>query len=170
MLSQTIQQKLNDQINVEFYSAYIYLAMSAFASSLSLNGAAKWLHLQAQEEVTHAMKIYNFVIERDGAVELKEIKKPVQAFTNINEVFEKAYAHERYVTSCLNELAGAAAKENDFTTGAFLQWFLTEQVEEESNVKNIVENLKLVESGQGLLLIDRELGNRQDRSEDPKAS
>lgn len=168
MISQGIQQKLNDQINVEFYSAYIYLAMSAYASSQSLNGAAKWLHTQAEEEVTHAMKIYNFIIERDGIVELKEIKKPVQSFSDIKEVFEKAYAHERYVTSCINEITGAAVKENDFTTTAFLQWFLTEQIEEESNVKNIVEDLKRVESGEGLLLIDRELATRQIESEETK--
>ena len=168
MLSPTMQQKLNEQINVEFYSAYIYLGMSAYASSLSLNGAAQWLHAQAQEELTHAMKIYNFVIERDGDIELKEIKRPVQEFTDIKEVFEKAYAHERYVTSCINELAGAAVKENDFTTSAFLQWFLTEQIEEESNVKSIVENLKRVESGEGLHLIDRELGARQSEAEEEK--
>lgn len=165
MISQAIQQRLNDQINIEFYSAYLYLAMSSYASNISLNGAAKWLNLQAQEEVTHAMKIYDHLLERDGQVQLREIKQPPQSFTDIKEVFDKALAHERYVTSCINEIAGVALKENDFTTTIFLQWFLTEQIEEENNARNIVEGLKRVETGEGLLLIDRELGARESGNE-----
>ena len=165
MLTQSINQKLNDQINVELYSAYIYLGMSTYASSISLNGCAKWLYLQAQEEVAHAMKIYNFVISREGHVELKDIKGPNQSFQSIQQLFQKAYDHERYVTSCINEISGLAMKESDYTTTTFLQWFLNEQIEEEANVKEIVDDLKLAEGGQGLFMIDRELGSRGKETE-----
>ena len=165
MLTQSINQKLNDQINVELYSAYLYLGMSTYASSISLNGCAKWLYLQAQEEVEHAMKILNFVISREGHVELKDIKGPNQSFQSIQQVFQKAYDHERYVTSCINEISGAAMKESDFTTTTFLQWFLNEQIEEEATVKEIVDDLKLAEGGQGLFMIDRELSSRGKETE-----
>ena len=161
-MNKTVVENLNKQLNRELYSSYLYLSMSAYCASQNLSGCAHWFRLQSQEEETHGMKIYDFILQRDGEVVLEGIQKPLGQFESIVDVFEKAYAHEKHVTQCLNDLAGVAMQEKDHATAIFLQWFITEQIEEEANVKGLLENLKLAGgSGQGLLMIDRELGGRK---------
>ena len=161
MLSKKMEELLSEQLNIEFYSAYAYLSMSAYCRSISMNGCAKWLYAQAQEEVVHAMKFYDFISDRHGTLNLLPIKQPKAGFSSLLDVFEQALGHEKHVTAQINEIVGAALSESDHTSHAFLQWFLTEQIEEEATVGDIVESMKLVkDSGQGKLMLDRELGTR----------
>ena len=161
MLSKTIQDAINDQIKAEFDSAYLYLAMAAWAEAGNLTGVAKWMRAQYTEEVEHAMKFYDFVNDREGRVMLKGIDQPQAEFKTALEVFQLALGHERKVTGLINKLYELATKEADTATQVFLEWFITEQIEEEKQASQIVEQIKLF-GGEGvaLMLLDQQLGVR----------
>ena len=161
MLSKTVQDAMNEQVNNEFYSAYQYLAMAAYCESVNLPGFAQWMRTQSQEETEHAMKFYDFILDRNGRVVLQAIEGPVIEFGSPLEVFEQALEQEQKVTAMINELYGLAVKEGDYASQAFLQWFVTEQVEEEKNAGDVAETLKMVgDKSEMLFLLDRELGQR----------
>lgn len=162
MISKKMEKALNAQINLEMYSSYIYLAMAADFEAKNLNGAATWMHKQAGEEWEHAMRIFKFINERGGRVTLQKIDVPPSDWDTPLGAFEDAYKHEQLVTKKISELVNQAQVEKDHATVSMLQWFVNEQVEEESSVSAIVEKLKLVgDQGGGLFMIDRELGMRQ---------
>ncbi len=161
MLSEKMQEALNGQINAELYSAYLYLSMSAYFTSINLPGFANWMRVQAQEEMFHASKFYDFVNERGGRVILKEIAGPPAEFDSPLAVFEATLGHERKVTGLINELVNTAIEEKDHASHIFLQWFVSEQVEEESTAEGILQRLKLIgDDKSGLFMIDAELGQR----------
>ena len=161
MISKKMQDALNIQVNAELYSAYLYLAMVAYFQSANLAGFANWMRVQTQEEVSHAMKIYDFVIERGGRATLEAIAKPPGEWKSPLAVFEAAYKHEQKVTGLINDLVELAAKEKDHATGIFLQWFVTEQVEEEKNASEIVSKLQVLKDSAGsMYMLDKELGKR----------
>ncbi len=161
MISEKMQEALNRQANAEFYSSYLYLSMSAYFASLTLAGLANWMRVQAQEELVHAMKFYDFVNGRGGRVELTAIEGPPTEWGSPLAAFEAALRHEQKVTGLINALVGLAAAEQDHASAIFLQWFVTEQVEEEASALEVVQRLKLVgQEGAGLLMLDRELATR----------
>ena len=161
MLSKKMQDALNKQLNAELYSAYLYLSMSAYFQSVHLGGFANWMRVQAQEELTHAIKFYDYVNERGGRVVLQPVEGPPAEWTSPLAVFEDTYRHEQKVTSLINELVNLVIAEGDHATNVFLQWFVFEQVEEEASADKIVQKLKLVgDTGSGLFMIDRELAQR----------
>ncbi|MGD9153807.1 MAG: ferritin [Gammaproteobacteria bacterium] len=151
---------LNTQVNKELYSAYLYLGMVSYFEEVNLKGFAAWMRMQSQEEIMHAMKIYNHVLERGGKAKLLAIDEPPQAWKSPLEIFQAAYEHEQKVTKMINDLVTLAVKLNDYATQNFLQWFVAEQVEEESSVSEVVERLKLAGDKSGLLFLDAELGKR----------
>lgn len=162
MLSKKVEAAMNDQLQKELQSAYVYLGMSAWAESESLPGTATWLRGQWSEELEHAMRFYNFIVDRGSRVEFKQLTAPPSKYSSVRDVFEQALEHERSVTSSINALYELVADEKDFASQAWLDWFATEQVEEEKSVGQIVDDLKRVGSkGDGLFLLDRELGGRQ---------
>ncbi|WP_457574176.1 ferritin [Desulfolithobacter sp.] len=161
MLKKKILKALNEQINAEMYSAYLYLSMESYFQSISLGGFATWMRGQVQEELAHAMKFYDFVGERGGRVLLDTIKKPVSTWESPLAAFEHILQHEQLVTGLINDLVDLAEKEKDHATRIFLQWFVTEQVEEEATVGEIVDKLKLTrDNPSGLFFLDAELGKR----------
>jgi ferritin len=161
MLKKNIEKALNAQLNAEAYSAYLYMSMAAWAVEDNLPGFANWMHVQAQEETLHATKFYDFIIGRGGRVELLAIDKPPVEWASPLAMFEAAYAHEQKVTGLINKLTDLAIKESDHATNIFLQWFVTEQVEEEANADQNVRKTKMVgDSQQGLFMLDRELATR----------
>jgi len=161
MISKKTEDALNEQINAEFYSAYLYLSMEAYFESMNLPGFANWMRAQIQEESMHAMKIYDFVNERGGRVLLKSIEQPPTEWKSPLAAFEAAYKHEQKVTGLINDLVNLAIEEKDHASNTFLQWFVNEQVEEESSVNEVVQKLKMLENAPGgQFLIDRELGQR----------
>ena len=161
MISKKMTKALNEQLNREFYSAYLYLSMSAYCNRNDYPGAANWCLLQYKEEQDHATRIYNYLIDQDAKVTLQEIAKPLKKFGSLLKIYEESLAHEQYMTENLNELSNYALKEKDHATYNLLQWFLNEQVEEEATVSEIISRLKMVgEDGYGLLMIDSELGKR----------
>jgi ferritin len=156
-----MQEALNKHANAEFYSSYLYLSMSAYLQSLNLAGFAHWMRVQAQEELAHAMKFYDHVIERGGRVTLQAVEAPQHQWDSPLAAFEDAYRHEQKVTSLINQLVDEAVQTKDHATNGFLQWFVSEQVEEEASVDAIVQKLKLVgDSPGGLFMIDHRLGER----------
>lgn len=160
-LSKSLQDGFNDQLRDELASAYLYLGMSGFFEGENLAGFAHWMRVQAQEEVDHAMKIFRFVFDREGTVTLQAIEQPETGFTSPLGVFERALEHERQVSAAIHELYALAVDEKDFASIPFLEWFISEQVEEESTVSGIVEQLRMAGSeGHALLMLDRELGAR----------
>ena len=162
MISDAMEEALLTQLNHEFYSAYLYLSMSAYCSHLEFNGAAGWLKLQYEEEHTHATKIYNYLVEQGVQVILKDLQKPPSDFGGILGVFNASLGHEQSMTSRLNDISDQALKEKDHATYNLLQWFVNEQVEEEATLGGIISKLKLVkDDGYGLLMIDNELGDRK---------
>lgn len=161
MIKQSVQDAINDQIKEEFYSAFIYLSMSAYFEQINLPGLAHWMRVQYQEEEEHALRLFNFLNERGGSVQLKAIPAPPTTFKSPLDVMEQALNHERHVTSLINDLYERAAGENDYATQAALQWFITEQVEEENNAGTIVEQLRMIgDNRAALFLMDMELGKR----------
>lgn len=162
MISDVMQAKINDQISAELYSAYLYLAMSADFSAKNLSGCAKWMQAQAQEEMGHAQKFYQYLLERDGRVELKAIPAPPQEWSSPLEAFEASYGHEQEITGLINELSAAAEAENDRATQVFLQWFINEQVEEESSVLGVVEKLRMLSGAppHAMFMLDAHLAQR----------
>jgi ferritin len=162
MIDKTIEKALNDQINEELNSYYIYLSMEAYFESESLDGFATWMELQAQEEMEHAMRIFRFVNERGGRVKLQPIEEPKADWNSPLEAFEDAYEHEQYITERIDELMDLAEEKNDKATRNMLEWFVEEQVEEEASTEDIVDKIKMVgESGAGLLALNNTLGQRQ---------
>ncbi len=161
MIAQKMEQALNKQINAELYSGYLYLAMSAHFESTNLPGFANWMRVQAQEELEHALKMYAYVNEREGRVILDAIEAPPSEWDSPLAVFQAVYEHEQKVTGLINDLVSLAVDEKDHATQIFLQWFVTEQIEEEASASAVVEKLKLVgDAPQGLFMMDRELGAR----------
>ena len=161
MISKKMEKALNGQVNAELYSAYLYLSMESYFKSLNLNGSASWMRVQTQEEVMHAMKIYEFINERGGKVTLKTIEGPLTKWDSPLAVFEAVYVHEQKVTGLINDLVDLAIKEKDHATNTFLQWFVNEQVEEESSADEVVQQLKMMENAPGgMFMLDRELGQR----------
>lgn len=162
MISETVQDAMNQQLKSELYSAYVYLSMAAYFEAANLPGFAHWMRVQSQEELEHAMKFYDFINDRNGRVVLQAIDQPPIEFESPLEIFERALAHEQQVTAAINQLYDQAVQEQDYATQAFLHWFVTEQVEEEKMATQIVETLKMVgDRGEALFLLDRELGGRQ---------
>jgi len=158
MINKVLEKHLNQQINEEIYSSYLYLSMSAYFESISLKGFSNWTRIQAQEELTHAMKLYDYLAERDGRVTLELVKKPQTEWDNVIDVMENVYSHEQKITSLLNNLVTLALDEKDHALVSFLKFFVDEQVEEESNVKDLLGQLKLVEGkGTGLFMIDKDV-------------
>ncbi len=156
-----MQKAINDQLNFEIYSSYIYLSMSSYLKSLNLNGFANWMEIQVQEEVAHAMKFYNFLHDRGGKVKFQEIPKPKSEWNSPLAVFEDTLKHEQIVTGRINNLVDLALELRDHATNAHLQWFISEQVEEESNALSILQQVKLAQGApNGLFMLDRELGQR----------
>ena len=161
MLKKSIETAINQQINAEFHSAYLYLSMSSYFQSVGMAGCANWMKVQYQEELAHATHFFDYVLERGGRVFLAPIKEVPVDFKNVMDVFEETLKHEVDVTGLINSLMDIAIKESDHATKSFLQWFVDEQVEEEANVEQILNNLKLINGeGQGLLMLDREMQAR----------
>jgi ferritin len=161
MLKETIQKALNEQLNAETYSAYLYLSMSAYCEEKDLKGMASWFRVQAQEELIHAGKFFTFLNDRDGRVLLSTIAGPPHEWASSLAAFEDAYHHEQKITASLSKIAELAMKEGDHITITFLQWFLNEQIEEEATAKGIVGQLKMIGDNQsGLYLLDEKLGTR----------
>jgi ferritin len=161
MLNKKVENLLNQQVNAEMYSGYLYLSMNSYFESKNLSGFANWMKVQAQEELSHAMKIYDYIIERGGTVTLTAIEAPKTQWQSITEVFEDTYAHEQKVTGLINDLVDSASEEKDHASVNFLQWFVDEQVEEEANASKLLEELKMIgEGGTALFMMDRELRQR----------
>jgi ferritin len=161
MVKKKIEAALNKQLNAELYSSYLYLSMSAYFQSINLPGFANWMRVQTQEELVHAMKFHDFINERGGRVTLQKIDSPPTKWASPLNAFENAYKHEQKVTGLINDLVNLAVEEKDHATNIFLQWFVTEQVEEEASADEVVQKLKLVgkDSG-GLFMLDGEMGQR----------
>jgi ferritin len=162
MLSDRMEKALNGQVNAELYSSYLYLSMNAYFKSVNLDGFANWMYAQAQEELMHAMKFYNFINQRGGRTLLAAIEAPPDQWDSPLAVFEDTLKHEQKVTGLINGLVDIALEERDHATQVFLQWFVTEQIEEEESAGSVLEQLKLLgDAKQGLFMMDRELATRQ---------
>lgn len=162
-----VQDAINEQIRNEFYSAYLYLAMSAHFENESLLGFAKWMRMQAREELTHGMKLFDYLGDRGARVELRAVEAPPSSFPSALEIFRQALAHEREVTAMIHRLFSLAAEKNEYPTQAALLWFIDEQVEEEKTSADIVAQLEMVgDSRTALLLLDREMASRRSGEEE----
>jgi ferritin len=159
MLSKKMETALNGQMTKEFYSAYLYLSMSAACTSMGLKGGANWFSVQNLEEMVHFNKFYTFVLDRGGKVTLDKVEKPPSEFPSLANMYEQALKHEQFITASINDLVDLARKENDHATEVFLQWFVTEQVEEEANASDVLARLNLA-GKEGLFLVDKDLGTR----------
>ncbi|MEI6808748.1 MAG: ferritin [bacterium] len=161
MVSKGLTAELNKQINEEVFSAYLYFSMSGYCSFIGLKGTANWFFVQAQEEMTHAWRFYNYINSQGGHVVLTAIAKPDATFKSIQHMFEETLKHEKHITARINLLANLAVKDRDHATQVFLQWFVNEQVEEEQNANDILQKLKLIgKDGAALLMVDNELSAR----------
>ena len=162
MIGKKMLDALNEQINAELYSSYLYMAMAADFQAKTLKGFANWMEVQAREEAGHAKRIYDFLVDRGGRIALKAITAPPAEWKSPLAAFEESYAHEQKVTAMIHKLAELAAAEGDHAAAVMLQWFVTEQVEEEANASEIVEKLKLIkDSAQGLFMMDSLLAQRK---------
>jgi ferritin len=170
MLTQKMRQALNDQIHHELESAYIYLSMSAYFESENFPGFAHWMKMQFEEEMEHAFRFYDFIHSRGEKVKLLAIAEPPETYESPLAAFENALAHEQKITNDIHNLYSLATEEKDYPSLSFLQWFIDEQVEEEENVGGVVEDIKRVhKSDHGLLMLDRELAQRQPGEEEEEA-
>jgi len=161
MINSIVEKALNDQINAELYSAYLYLSMAAALEDMGLPGFANWTRIQNEEETFHAMKIYDFIIERGGRVKLAAIDAPPSEWKDVLTVFKEILKHEQLVTSLINHLMDTAIEQKDHATNMFLQWFVTEQVEEEANVDEVLQQLDLANDSKGaLFMLDKEMATR----------
>ena len=160
-MDKTVEQALNEQINAELYSAYLYLSMSAWFASIGMKGMAVWERVQAQEERDHAMMLYDYLLSSGGKVITTEIKAPQTKWGSPKEAFEFQLEHEKDVTARINKLQEIAQSANDYAAIARLQWFITEQVEEEENVREVLNLIALAaDFAPYMYMIDRELGTR----------
>ena len=161
MISKTMQDAVNEQINKELYSSYLYLSMAAYFENKNLPGFAKWLHVQTDEERGHGMKFYQHLVDRGGSVMLKAIAAPATEWKSYLEVFKEVQAHEAKVTASINSLYELALSEKDYPLQVLLQWYINEQVEEEKNAAEIVQQLELIDAhGTAVLMLDHQLGKR----------
>ena len=161
MLSEKMVEALNNQVNREIYSAYLYMSMSAYSTYVGLKGFANWFMVQYQEEMVHAMKIYDYINSQSSKIKLQAIEEPASEFDSPLDMFEKTLKHEQFITGCINEVVDLAIEEKDHATNIFMQWYVTEQIEEEGNDNEIISKLKLIgDDGNGLLRLDNELGIR----------
>lgn len=161
MISKKVEKEINQQINAEMFSAYLYLSMSAYFESTNFPGFANWMKIQAQEELMHAMKLYAYLAERGGRITLTAITAPKTEWENATEVFSEVLKHEKQITTLIDNLMNIAIAEKDHATATMLQWFINEQVEEESIAEKILNDIKLIGThGPSLLMLDRELGRR----------
>ncbi len=161
MLTKALLKSLNEQINQEMYSSYLYLAMAAYCESKNFPGFAKWMKMQSSEETKHAMKIYDYIHDRSGSVTMLAIDQPPAEFKSPLKMFEQALEHERKISGLITKLYELSVKENDYPTQVMLQWFISEQVEEEKTAVGIVEQLKMVgDSPVSLMMMDRQLAAR----------
>lgn len=162
MMKKPVAEALNDQINAEFYSAYLYLSMAGALEDMGLRGFANWMRIQAREETGHGMKIFNHLIERGARVTLTAIKAPPTEWPDVLTIVKESLKHEQHVTGRINALVDLAIKESDHATNAFLQWFVDEQVEEEASLEEIVQQLNLAHDSKGaLFILDKEMGTRE---------
>lgn len=162
MIKQKLQDEVNDQIQAEFQSGWLYLAFAAWFEEKNLEGFANWMRQQWQEEQEHGMRFYDHILRRDGKVELKDLEKPSVSADDPIEVFEQVLEHERYITKRIHQLYDLAEKEGDYPLKTLLHWFIDEQVEEEETAMNILDRLKLIgNDGGGLYLLDREMAERR---------
>lgn len=161
MISEKMQEELNEQVNKEFFSAYLYLAMSAYCNTIGLPGFAHWMRMQYEEESMHVTKMYDYILGQGGEVHLKAIEEPPKEFGTPLEIFQETLEHEQFITRMIHELMDLAVTEKDYATQTFLQWYVTEQVEEEANVNDILAPLRMVgEDKGGLMMIDQQLSGR----------
>ena len=161
MLSKKMQEALNSQVNAEIYSSYLYLSMSAYFEAINLKGFANWMRMQAKEEMVHAMKFYDYINERGGRVLFDTIEAPPSKWDSAITVFNDTYQHEQKVTGLINDLVNLAISEKDHATNNFLQWFVSEQVEEEASASEVLNKIKLTDNvPSGLFMLDQELGAR----------
>lgn len=161
MISAKMQKVLNTHLNEEFYSSYFYLSMAAYFEAKNLKGFANWMRIQANEEQMHGMKFFNFILQKGGKVILSEIGAPKIEWKSISEVFADTLKHEQKISGLINKLVEVAMLEKDFATNNFLQWFVTEQVEEEANVEEIIQKIEMIgDNKSGLYMLDNELGAR----------
>ncbi|MFH7319304.1 ferritin [Desulfurivibrio sp. D14AmB] len=160
MFSKKMEKSLNQQVNAELYSSYLYLSMSAYFSEINLAGCAHWMRLQAQEELLHGLKIYDYINERGGRALLASIEAPPQKWDSPVAVFENVLAHEQKVTGMINKLVDQAISEKDHATNNFLQWFVAEQVEEEASANEALQKMRLAAKEGGLFILDQELARR----------
>jgi ferritin len=163
MLSQKMQDALNEQLAREFYASHLYLSMSAYYEANNLPGFAHWMRMQSEEERMHALKFFDFINDRSGRVTLHAIEQPPGDFASALDAMQQALAHEQQVSAAINKLYDVAVQERDYAAQTLLHWFIDEQVEEEKTTSNVVEQLKLVgNEGLGLFMLDRQLADRQD--------
>jgi len=161
MIDKKMQDALNEQVNAELFSAYLYLSMEAYFQSIGLSGFANWMRCQTQEELVHAMKLFDYLNQRNGRVTLKQIAAPKTVWKSPLDAFQDAYSHEQKVTTLINKLVDVAHSLKDHATSNFLQWFVAEQVEEEASASAVVDKLKLVgKAGEGMFQLDKELAQR----------
>ena len=161
MISEKMEKALNDQVNAELYSAYLYLAMHAAVEKMGYKGFANWMYVQVQEEMAHAMGLYNYILTRGGTVNLNAIEKPQGNWNSVQEIVKSVLVHEQKVTSLINGLVDVAEQEKDRAAISFLDWYVKEQVEEEDNVETILSTLNIIGSDiNALLNYDKELGAR----------
>lgn len=161
MLNERIEKMLVEQMNFEISSAYIYLAMGAYLDSCDMPGLANWMKVQWQEEIFHATKMYDYIVDRGGRIVMEGIAAPQDEWGSVLAVFEHALRHEQTVTEKINKLMTAAIEEHDHATRSFLNWYVDEQIEEEANVEGIIKHLKMVkDSGHGMYMLDKELSTR----------
>ncbi len=167
MISKKIENALNDQLNKEMYSSYLYLSMAAYFENRNLNGMANWMKIQSQEEYVHAMKFYNFILRLGGKVKLGKIDAPQTDWKSPKDAFDNSLEHEQFISKSIHQLLDLAIEESHHPTKSFLQWFVDEQVEEEDSVQQIVENFNLIgKDKSGLFMLDRELGSRAGETEE----
>ncbi|MDH3457587.1 MAG: ferritin [Gemmatimonadota bacterium] len=166
MSKPAVAKAMNDQVAMEFHAAYLYLSMSAYLESQNLPGFAKWMRMQYQEEVVHALRFFDYLLEAGDKAELQAVAKPAATFKGPLDVFKKSLAHEKKVTASINKIYEAAVKSKDYPAQIMLQWFIDEQQEEERTVGEIIAQLEMVGgNGPALLMLDRELASRGPEAE-----
>jgi ferritin len=161
MITKKMEKALNEQINREFYSAYLYLSMSAYCNRMGHPGGEHWFRMQYDEEVMHMTKMFDYVMQHGGEAHLLQIDEPPREFGSFLDAFVSSLEHEQFVTKCINELLDVAVEEKDHATQGFLQWYIAEQIEEEANVNDIVSRIKMADgNGGALMMIDDKLAQR----------
>jgi ferritin len=161
MLSKKMEEAINEQINREIYSAYLYMAMSADSTFKGLKGFANWFMVQYHEEMLHAMKFYEYVLRQGGQIRLNVISKPPETFTSAMDMFQQTLKHEQFITQCINDLSNLAVSEKDHASQVFFQWYVAEQVEEEENDNDVIAQLKLIGNDTaGLFMLDKDMAAR----------